>query len=138
MYNLEVEEAHTFFVGTQGWLVHNGNGPVYGPYQLTGKALNTLPKPPHMGMVELGKLIGWGGKVTTGFDDAIRRIETLTDADIKAIYDAGIGSDYSRTLANGYRNAPQPNKTAPGRAILMDEVAKRLEVLEKADGIGCP
>ncbi|MFC5601124.1 polymorphic toxin-type HINT domain-containing protein [Deinococcus cellulosilyticus] len=24
MYNLEVEEAHTFFVGTQGWLVHNG------------------------------------------------------------------------------------------------------------------
>ncbi|GGJ59141.1 polymorphic toxin-type HINT domain-containing protein [Deinococcus roseus] len=23
MYNLEVEEAHTFFVGTQGWLVHN-------------------------------------------------------------------------------------------------------------------
>ncbi|GGJ59581.1 polymorphic toxin-type HINT domain-containing protein [Deinococcus roseus] len=25
MYNLEVEEAHTFFVGTQGWLVHNGD-----------------------------------------------------------------------------------------------------------------
>lgn len=24
MYNLEVQEAHTFFVGTQGWLVHNG------------------------------------------------------------------------------------------------------------------
>lgn len=24
MYNLEVEEAHTFFVGIQGWLVHNG------------------------------------------------------------------------------------------------------------------
>ncbi|GGJ53410.1 hypothetical protein GCM10008938_44290 [Deinococcus roseus] len=23
MYNLEVQEAHTFFVGTQGWLVHN-------------------------------------------------------------------------------------------------------------------
>ncbi|WP_034344049.1 DUF1308 domain-containing protein [Deinococcus misasensis] len=28
MYNLEVEEAHTFFVGTQGWLVHNGCGGV--------------------------------------------------------------------------------------------------------------
>lgn len=25
MYNLEVEEAHTFFVGTQGWLVHNNS-----------------------------------------------------------------------------------------------------------------
>ncbi|MBB6100035.1 hypothetical protein HNR42_003500 [Deinobacterium chartae] len=24
MYNLEVEEAHTFFVSPQGWLVHNG------------------------------------------------------------------------------------------------------------------
>ncbi|GGJ33179.1 hypothetical protein GCM10008938_19280 [Deinococcus roseus] len=24
MYNLEVAEAHTFFVGAQGWLVHNG------------------------------------------------------------------------------------------------------------------
>ena len=23
MYNLEVKDAHTFFVGTQGWLVHN-------------------------------------------------------------------------------------------------------------------
>ncbi len=26
MYNLEVREAHTFFVGTQGWLVHNADG----------------------------------------------------------------------------------------------------------------
>ncbi|WP_189005210.1 polymorphic toxin-type HINT domain-containing protein [Deinococcus roseus] len=25
MYNLEVQEAHTFFVGNQGWLVHNCN-----------------------------------------------------------------------------------------------------------------
>ncbi|GGJ43666.1 hypothetical protein GCM10008938_32450 [Deinococcus roseus] len=27
MCKLEVEEAHTFFVGTQGWLVHNQDGP---------------------------------------------------------------------------------------------------------------
>lgn len=25
MYNLEVQEDHTFFVGTQGWLVHNSS-----------------------------------------------------------------------------------------------------------------
>lgn len=25
MYNLSVTEAHTFFIGTQGWLVHNAN-----------------------------------------------------------------------------------------------------------------
>ena len=26
MYNLTVDEGHTFFVGEQGWLVHNGDG----------------------------------------------------------------------------------------------------------------
>ncbi len=27
MYNLTVEEAHTFFVGDSDWLVHNAGGP---------------------------------------------------------------------------------------------------------------
>lgn len=30
MFNLNVSEAHTFFAGRDGWLVHNaGNGPTY-------------------------------------------------------------------------------------------------------------
>ncbi|GGJ36972.1 hypothetical protein GCM10008938_23750 [Deinococcus roseus] len=37
MYNLEVEEAHTFFVGTQGWLVHN-----CGPKTANGATLEHL------------------------------------------------------------------------------------------------
>jgi hypothetical protein len=34
MYNLTVDEAHTFFVGDGAWLVHNIDCPVYGIYNL--------------------------------------------------------------------------------------------------------
>jgi hypothetical protein len=34
MYNLTVAEAHTFFVGEEGWLVHN-TCPIYGKAQVT-------------------------------------------------------------------------------------------------------
>nr|WP_221277198.1 Hint domain-containing protein [Deinobacterium chartae] len=42
MYNLSVEEAHTFFVGTQGWLVHNCNGEALA--NTANAALKQLPK----------------------------------------------------------------------------------------------
>ena len=34
MYNLTVADAHTFFVGKAGWLVHNAC-PIYGKAQVT-------------------------------------------------------------------------------------------------------
>ncbi|GAA5534078.1 hypothetical protein Dalu01_02486 [Deinococcus aluminii] len=34
MFNLTVSEAHTFYVGQDGWLVHNQNGPACGVAQL--------------------------------------------------------------------------------------------------------
>jgi Pretoxin HINT domain len=126
MFNLTVSEAHTFYVGNNGWLVHNINGPMYGPYQLTGGKTG-LPKPPNgMSMPEIGKLIGWGGDTYTGNSDALNRITTMSSANIQAPRDAGIRSDYARTLADGYRSAPQPNPTAAGRATLMDKIAEWL------------
>jgi Pretoxin HINT domain len=40
MYNLTVDVAHTYFVGEQGWLVHNTCNPLKGP----AKTEPTLPK----------------------------------------------------------------------------------------------
>jgi hypothetical protein len=93
-------------------------------YQYKG----SLPKAPN-GMTngQLGELFDWGRTITTGYEDAVRRVGTLTANDITRFREAGITSDYARALADGYCNAPQPNPTAPGRARLMYEIARRLE-----------
>jgi hypothetical protein len=40
MYNLTVDEAHTFFVGDGAWLVHNTNGPCDIPENALGNLGN--------------------------------------------------------------------------------------------------
>jgi hypothetical protein len=91
----------------------------------------SLPLPPNgMTLPQVGTLIEWGSNHPTGYADAVNRISTLTPEDIIKFRDAGITSDYARSLADGYCNAPQPNRTGPGRARLIYDIAKRLDELK--------
>ncbi|GEM49980.1 polymorphic toxin-type HINT domain-containing protein [Deinococcus cellulosilyticus] len=82
MYNLEVEEAHTFFVGTQGWLVHNciaqsrinlAKGPTrFTPIRNSGNPISA----------------GWDHVVSGHFNRPVsnsRSVFTITEDELKAV-----------------------------------------------------
>ena len=135
MYNLDVAVADTFFVGTQGWLVHNcdpldlaKNAATRGlpaPYEMQG--FIPLPKP-GVKTATVGKALGWG----TGPADALARINDvamLPDSYFRGLIDQGMDARYIRALGDAYRTAAAAGRggdTAPIRAKLMDAILSRM------------
>ena len=109
MFNLTVSEAHTFYVGNNGWLVHNaGNTPK--PLTL----YRAVSEAEYQSIMRTGKFqtiygMGYEGKqFALSYDDALKFAKGM----------AGMGGDpYTRVVATTITN---PNKISLEMGVVSD------------------
>ncbi|MBB6100028.1 hypothetical protein HNR42_003493 [Deinobacterium chartae] len=110
MYNLEVQEAHTFFVGTQGWLVHNGGNGSSAPIVL----YRAVSEAEYNNIVRTGKFstrygMGYEGKqFALSYEDAVKFAQGMDGKGDQA---------YTRIVATVVKN---PNKVSMELAEVSD------------------
>jgi hypothetical protein len=121
MYNLEVQGNHDFFVGNDGWLVHNAKPP---------------PIPEGITTNEFGnKIIRWGGS-SDGTKLALERMANLTEADLRLLHKQGVTPEMAKAWGKFYEGVVSKNPNNPsaaGREKLMKHIAEAMEKL----GFGC-
>ncbi|WP_240741115.1 polymorphic toxin-type HINT domain-containing protein [Deinococcus sp. Arct2-2] len=108
MFNLTVSEAHTYYVGDQGWLVHNADAPK--PLTL----YRAVSEGEYQSIVRTGKFqtiygMGYEGKqFALSYEDALKFAKGM----------AGIGGDpYTRVVATTVTN---PNKISMELGVVSD------------------
>ena len=118
---MTVETAHTFYVGQNGWLVHNSKV--------------TPPTPNNMSDPEFGNnLVKWG----TGRDGtakSLERMQSISDAELKELASKGLTIDMAEQWGKFYEGVAKSNPSNPsaaGRETLMKSIAERMRGL----GIG--
>ncbi|MEX1172803.1 MAG: DUF4951 domain-containing protein [Chloroflexota bacterium] len=113
LWDLTVDGAHTFAIGTGGWVVHNCPSAARFPGP---------PTPGGMSNAQFGQVIGWG----TG--DAAARAQ-ISQLSREGLTQAGVTREMAEAWADFYRNEAirvPSNPSARGRADLMTAVADLL------------
>lgn len=79
MFNLTVDEAHTFYVGEQGWLVHNTNCPS------VRSVADNSPRPPRTGDSRTVAVLETNNGYTIGGSGFYGPIDMRTQAALDAV-----------------------------------------------------
>lgn len=110
MYNLTVARAHTFFVGDDGWLVHNACLQPSTPKGMSNRSFNE-------------QVMKWG----TGSEAARQRASTIT---LKELEDGGVTVELAQQWRDWYSNILAQNPKNPSAAGRVDLMNRAIELLQ--------